>query len=179
MSNNPDVINLVSSRQYKSISNIEILSNLSVMKEFDYDYKLNLQTKDKLSRTFDIFMSKSEISENFIDPIKELIQRHKQPILDPIITLTKNLITPNILSYYSINSLLPDSKRERIKPGCTEYLIMKFTLEDNLFIHIDCKTSYRYFLFKHKPKVIQPERILLTLDDAEYLISTFECLHKS
>ena len=179
MSNNQDIINLVSSRQYKSISNIEILNSLSTMKDLNYDYKLNLQTKDKLSRTFDIFMSKEDMTKNFINPMKELIKRRKQPILDPIITLTKNQIFPNIFSYYSLNSLLPDSKRTKAMLGCTEYLIMKFTLQDNLFIHIESKSSYRYFLFKHRPKSIQPEKILLSLDDAEYLISAFECLHKS
>lgn len=180
-SNNPYVINLVSSRQYKSISNIEVLSKNSIMRdEFNYGYKLNLQTKDRLSSTFDIYLSIDDIENNFIEPIKELIRRRKQPLLDPIITVIKNQIFPSTFAYYSLNSLLYGSQHERIKTcGCNEYLLMKFSLQDNLFIYIESKTSYRYFLYKHRPKAIQPEKIILSLDDAEYLISTFECLHKS
>ena len=180
-SNSTDIISLVSSRQYKSISNIEILSKHSTMKsDYGYDYKLNLQTKDRLSSTFDIYISKDDLERNFIEPIKELIQRRKQPILDPIITITKNQIAPNTFIYYSLNSLLHDPARLKASSYlCTEYLTMKFSIQDKLFIYIESKSSYRYFIYKHKPKSIQPDKIILSLDDAEYLISTFECLHKS
>lgn len=181
MANNSDIISLVSSRQYKSISNIEILSKHSVMRsDYGYDYKLNLQTKDRLSSTFDIYVSKEELEQNFIEPIKELIRRRKQPILDPIITTLKNQINYSIFNFYSLNSMLRDSTRRKLSTSLfTKLLTMKFTIQDKLFIFIESESSYRYFLYKHKPKSIQPERIILSLDDAEYLISTFECLHKS
>ena len=180
MCNYPETINLVSSRQYKSISNIEKISKDSIMKDIGYDYKLNLQTKARLSSVINIYLSTDELLKNFIDPIKELIKRRKQIILDPINTSTKNIIVRNTFSYYTFENLLPESHSLNMakQHGCIEYLNMKFTIQDKLFIYIESKVYYRWLFIKHKPKAIQPERIILSLDDAEYLVNTFECLHK-
>lgn len=173
--NSPEIINFISSRQFKSISYIEKLSSLSPAKEYQYDYSINLQTKAKLSSVVNIFVSAEDLKKYFIDPLKIL---HKKVNLKRIInveTQFRSYIPPGLFYHSALEKLLPDGYiRDCIKVnGCVEYVSIKYTLEDK-FITIESEISYKTFLFKHKPKNIQPKTISLSLDEVDELVLLLE-----
>ncbi len=171
---NSEKINFVNGRQYKSISYIEKLNKNSHMRELDYEFSLNLQTKAKLSNVVNIYLSKEELEDVIVNPLKKMIE-----CKDSVKTISKrikNIIPPVNVPYYDLDILLPDSySRNMIKVhGCTEYLNINFELQDKRFIKIETKISYKWLAIKHKPKVIQPKVIILSLDEAEDLIILIE-----
>lgn len=167
---NPEIINFVSGRQYKSISYVEKLKDTFTMKEL-YDYDLHLQTRDKLSNTVNIFLTNEDIKNCIVDPINTLIEKKNKINLEPIEISVKNVIGVNVFPYYSINNLLPDGYlRNKAKyHGCIYYANFKYTLEDKKFIKIESSIQFRCILFKFKPRCIQPKTIILSLDEAEEL----------
>lgn len=177
--NGPEIINFVNGRQYKSISNIQKLNKNSIMKDLEYDYVLNLQTKAKLSTTVNIYISAQELRNLFIDTLKELLEKKNSLNNESTTVSIKNYIPGKVFSYYGLDLLLPESySRDAAKSiGCVEYLDLCFTLEDHRFIKIDGKVAYRIHIFKHRPKCIQPKTIILSLDEVEELILLLEgCL---
>lgn len=173
---NNEIINFVSGRQYKSISYIEKLNKESILKDLDYEYSLNMQTKDKLSNAVNIFMNNEELHEIVINPIHEIITRKNVINLQPIVKQFKNIISYKVVPYYALSNLLPSGYLlDAIKlHGCVEYLNIKYTLEDKRFIKIEASIKYRWCLFKHKPRQLQPNIIILSLDEAKELIMLLE-----
>lgn len=179
---NTDKIYFHSSRHYNSVSNIEKLNSSSSyidLPDLGYDYSLNLQTKSKLSNTFNIFLTEQELKELIIDPIEELIRRRKQILVDPICVSTSNIISSKLYSIYSLNTLLSDSLFSVSKSkqfGCMEYLNIRYIIEDHRFITMKFKAKYRWFLFRYAPQAIQPSNIRLSIEDAEILVENLAML---
>ena len=175
MNNSPEIINFVSSRQFKSISYIEKFNSLSPQKEFNFDYLLAFQTKAKLSSTVDIFINKEELVKYFIEPLKVQKTKVNQKIIEPIEVLVKSYVPSDLFSYSSLSKLLPDGYlRDCIKNnGCSEYFKIKYSLEDK-FINIETIVYYRTFLLKRRPKVIQPKKINLSIEEIDELILLLE-----
>lgn len=168
--NTSNIINLVSSRQYKPISNIEKINNNLIF--LDYDYKLNLQTVVKLSNIIDIYLTEAELKEIIIDPLDKLLSKSEKEISVSI----SNNINNSTLAYYKLNKLITNSFCKKVLKlfGFNLYLNMKYTLEDDRFISVELESSIKVFLFKHKPRIIQPAAMLMTIDDAEDLINSLK-----
>lgn len=171
--NTSEIINLVSSRQYKSVSNIEKVNKNLIF--LDYDYRINLQTITKLSNTVDIYLTKTELKKLVVDPLDKLMSKRNKEVS----VSTVNYISSRTLPYYKLNTLIPYCFCKKLLRlfGCNLYLNMKYTLEDDRFISVESETSIKILLFKYKPKIIQPASMLMTLDDADDLINLLSYLY--
>lgn len=175
MNNSSEIINFINGYQFKSVSYIEKFNKLSAQKEFNFDYAIALQTNTKLSSVIDIFVTKDELIQYFIEPLKTLQAKVNQAETEPIEVTIKSYI-PNVLfCYSSLNKLLPDGYlREYAKScGCTEYFKIKYSLEDK-FVNIKASVYYRSFILKRKPKIIQPKVLNLSLEEIDELILMLE-----
>jgi hypothetical protein len=175
MNNSSEIINFINGYQFKSISYIEKFNKLSAQKEFDFDYSIALQTNTKLSSVIDIFVTKDELIQYFIEPLKTLLGKANQKNVEPIEVEIKSCIPSALFSYSSLNKLLPDGYlRDHAKSyGCTEYFKIKYSLEDK-FVNIKASVFCRSFILKRKPKIIQPKTLNLSLDEIDELILMLE-----
>lgn len=164
--------NIIDNGQYKSVSNIEVLN--SSLNKMDYKYRLNIQTANHLSNTVDIFLDKNELVSSIINPIKAVL-KNKHLIIN---TSIKNIINFTDIAYYKFPRILYSNFLLDIlkSNGCKYQFDIRYSIEDDRFLIIESKVTFKAILFNHSPKEIQPAVIRMSLSETNDLLKTLECL---
>jgi hypothetical protein len=164
--------NIIKSGQYSSVSSIEKLNNDPSINNLNSEYRLNLQTKAHISMISDIYLNRRELENCLMIPLKRAKENHD--LIQNIII--KNIIPAKNIKYYNLirnihSGFLLSILRSK---GCRLNLKMEYTVEDDRFIIIKPNMTIGSFIFKHKPKEIQPADIRLSMEDTDKLLSVLD-----
>lgn len=164
---------LMRSRYHRSCTSLDDISNYPLIR-MNYQYRLNLETKDKSTKYTDIYLKDYEVKEKLYYPILRVLKEH----LDYSITTIHNHIDTDELVYYR----MPISLKSRFlkwlikSNGCDIFLKVLFITNSEGKLRVVPKLFVKFFLFKHKLKYIQPEEYILSKQKSEELLKLLESL---
>ena len=162
---------LMRSGYRRSCTSLDDITNYPLIR-MDYQYRLNLETKDKSTKFTDIYLKDYEVKEKLYFPIMRVLKDH----LDYAITTIHNHIDTDDLVYYRM-PLKSRFLRWLIKSnGCDIFLKILFIRDSEGKLCIIPNLFVKFFLFKHKLQSIQPEEYVLSKYKSGELLKLLESL---
>ena len=158
---------------YKSISNIQKITEYPLI-HMDYDYILSLKVASKALNTVEVYFNKKELKESLIKPIENILENRDKIYKSTIV----NYVDPKDIAYYKCINLLHNKLLHNIisSNGTIVEMCLKFHATDNRFIILESELYMKGLFINHKPRSIQPARVVLTISEAQELLSILKSL---
>lgn len=164
---------LMRSRYKRSCTSLDDISEYPLIR-MDYQYRLNLETKDKSTKYTDIYLKDYELKEKLYFPVLRVLKEH----LDYSITTIHNHVDSSDLVYYR----MPVSVNNRFlkwllrSNGCDIFLKFLFILNNDGDLCIIPSLFIKFFLIKYKIRSLQPQEYILSKQKSNELLKLLESL---